>query len=323
MKYCNKCVLSDNMFSVKISDDGLCNYCKNSKVLENSTNDAEFTFKTNSDNNYDIVLAYSGGKDSSYTLYLLREKYKLRVLAITFDNGFLSEVTYQNIKNVCTTLDVDNLIIAPSSQKLNKIFAFSMIDDSLPKKSLERASSICTYCIALVKMNVYKEAILRRIPYIAFGWTPGQINPSKQVVKLQASMVKSNFFRIKNNILENLGQEYYSLLLPDELLEDDKYTMPALFYPFSGGMYDEKRIIEKISEFGWKKVKNTDSNSTNCLLNSYAIYKHKEKYGFHPYALELSSLVRSGFMSREEALKKINEDLNFEIIESIDKKLNF
>ena len=32
----------------------------------------------------------SGGKDSTYTLSLLRQRYNLRVLAVTFDNGFIS-----------------------------------------------------------------------------------------------------------------------------------------------------------------------------------------------------------------------------------------
>lgn len=54
-------------------------------------------------------------------------------------------------------------------KKLNSIFKYALHDDTLPLKSLERASSICTYCISLVKMAVYREAILKKIPYIALG----------------------------------------------------------------------------------------------------------------------------------------------------------
>ena len=46
---------------------------------------------------YDCALAYSGGKDSSYTLYVLREIFNLRVLALVFDNGFLSDQAKKNI----------------------------------------------------------------------------------------------------------------------------------------------------------------------------------------------------------------------------------
>ncbi|WP_269849851.1 adenine nucleotide alpha hydrolase family protein [Methanosarcina horonobensis] len=41
---------------------------------------------------YDVIYALSGGKDSSYTLYKLKQDYPfLKVLAVQFDNGFISE----------------------------------------------------------------------------------------------------------------------------------------------------------------------------------------------------------------------------------------
>lgn len=324
MKYCSKCVLSDNFFSVKIGEDGLCNYCKKHELEDNEVKNVEDLpiFEKTKNNNYDVVLAYSGGKDSTYTLYLLKKKYKLNVLAVTFDNGFLAPKTYSNIKNVCAALDVDSLIIAPSNIKLNKLFRYANEDMTLPLKSLERASAICTYCIALVKMSVYKEAMMRGIPYIAFGWTPGQVNLRKQIVKLDSSMVSANFSRIRDSILKNLGEEYTSILLMDDFIEKNKSNMPSLFYPFENNEYDENQIVEKISQFGWERNVGTDSNSTNCLLNSYAIHKHKEKYGFHPYALEMANLVRNNLLDRQDALNRINEEEDKELIMNIDEKLN-
>lgn len=321
MKYCKNCILSEHFYSVKIDENGLCNYCS-SEAENKQIFHPEDTGLTPSKKYYDIILAYSGGKDSTYTLYLLKEKYNLNVLAITFDNGFLSEETYKNIKNVCNSLDVDSEIIAPSTQKLNPIFQYALEDDTLPKKSLERASAICTYCIALVKMNVYKEAILRKIPFIAFGWTPGQINIKKQVVKLEPSMLKTNFSKIRKNIVSNFGDEFNSILLTDELIDSNVDAIPSLFYPFVEERYNEQNLLNKIAEFGWQKPKKTDSNSTNCLLNTYAIYKHKEKYGFHPYALELAQLVRSGLMDRKEALDRITEPDDLNLVKKVESKLN-
>ncbi|AJH03360.1 7-cyano-7-deazaguanine synthase [Bacillus thuringiensis] len=321
MKYCSKCTLSDKLFSVTIDDDGVCNFCKTQTYTSDYKKPQDLGLKTNG-KNYDIVLAYSGGKDSTYTLYLLKEKYKLNVLAVTFDNGFLAEETYSNIRNVCASLNADSLIIAPSTKKINAIYKYSNEDESLPKKSLERASAICTYCIGLVKMYVYKEAILRKIPYITFGFTPGQININKQVVKLDYRTLKSNFAGIKGNIIKEFGESYSSILLMDDLVDENKDNIPALFYPFMNDNYNENQILDKISEFGWVKPTDTDGNSTNCLMNAYAIHKHKEKYGFHPYALELAHLVRSNSMDREEALSRIMEDDNKEIIKYVEQKLN-
>ena len=171
-------------------------------------------------------------------------------------------------------------------------------------------------------MYVYKEAILRKIPYITFGFTPGQININKQVVKLDYRTLKSNFAGIKGNIIKEFGESYSSILLMDDLVDENKDNIPALFYPFMNDNYNENQILDKISEFGWVKPTDTDGNSTNCLMNAYAIHKHKEKYGFHPYALELAHLVRSNSMDREEALSRIMEDDNKEIIKYVEQKLN-
>ena len=84
MKYCTKCVLSDNIFSVSINEDGVCNYCVKyeNDVKNKATQKREEVSldKYKNPSGYDVLLAYSGGKDSTYTLYLLREKYKLNVL---------------------------------------------------------------------------------------------------------------------------------------------------------------------------------------------------------------------------------------------------
>lgn len=326
MKYCTKCVLSDNIFSVTINENGICNYCENYEKASKDdlvSKKEEINLKQyKKSGGYDVLLAYSGGKDSTYSLFLLKEKYKLNVLTLTFDNGFISDKAFENIKNVTKNLVADNIIIAPSYAKMKKIFQFARDDDSLPKKSLERASSICTHCIGIVKALAYKEAIFRDIPLICFGWTPGQIGLNKQIVALDYKMVKMNFKTLRERVVNKLGNEYLPLYLTDEFIEKNKDSLPSLFYPFPSHTYDEKEIFETISKYGWVKPEKMDSNSTNCLMNSYAIKNHLDKYGFHPYALELSGLVREGVITRKEALERISNYAQNDIVKDIESQLN-
>ena len=327
MKYCTKCVLSDNIFSVTINENGVCNYCVR---YEEDLEDNIISKKEGIDlkqykrpDGYDVLLAYSGGKDSTYSLFLLREKYKLNVLTLTFDNGFISNKAFENIKNVTKNLVADNIIIAPSYTKMKKIFQFAKDDDSLPKKSLVRASSICTHCIGIVKSLAYKEAILRDIPLICFGWTPGQIGLDKQIIALDYKMVKANFKSLREKVVKKLGNEYLPFYLTDQFIEENKDSLPSLFYPFPIHTYNEEAIFETISKYGWKRPEQMDLNSTNCLMNSYAIKNHFDKFGFHPYALELSELVREEVITRYEALERIskNNTLN-DISKDIESQLN-
>ena len=323
MNYCKRCVLSDNIPSVVIGSNEICNYCGSYQRETINAASIDLLEKYKGKAEYDVLLAYSGGKDSTYTLCILREKYNLRVLTMTFDNGFLSPETFANIRGITEKLDSDNIIISPSKTKIMNIFRAALRDKSLPPKALERASSVCTYCIALVKSAAYREAILRSIPLIAFGWTPGQISMNKQFVKLEHSMVISSFNAIRKKITNEFGTDYESLFFSEKLLIDNKDHMPVLFYPFPEGRYDEREILQKISGYGWIKPAYVDENSTNCLINSFAIKRHIDTYGFHPYAMEVAHLVRSNVITREEGLRRIRPiDDNNSMINKINELLN-
>lgn len=51
---------------------------------------------------YDVAVMYSGGKDSAYLLYLLKEVYKLRVVAVMVDNGYEHDYTWKPMECLIT-----------------------------------------------------------------------------------------------------------------------------------------------------------------------------------------------------------------------------
>lgn len=331
MKVCKNCTLNDNIFSVSINDEGICNYCQqhvkghgNVAIDEYEKRERQF-FEACSQYShlpYQVLLAYSGGKDSTYTLYLLRKKYNLSVLAVTFDNGFLTEQCRRNIHEVTANLGVDNITIKPSFSNLAKAFNLAGSNEIFPKKSLERASSICTACIGLVKSSIYKEAIMRRIPFVSFGWTPGQVNLKASIVKLEYKMILANQKQIEEPIINSLGCEFKKYFIDAEWLETQKEYIPCLAYPLVFSNYDENKILDTIGSIGWKKPEDTDMNSTNCLLNSYANFIHTSVYGYNPYSLEIANLVREGFLSREEGLSKISNAGVDYVIDYVKEQLN-
>lgn len=314
MKICNNCTLNDNIFSVRINEEGLCNYCLQKRANSNPTMDEyeekekqlKEAFDNYRDRPYQVLLAYSGGKDSTFTLYKLIEKFNVSVLAVTFDNGFLTEQTRQNIHEVTANLGVDSITIKPTFSKLAKIFNLAASREIYPKKSLERASSICTACIGIVKSTVYKEAILRKIPFVCFGWTPGQVHVKTPIMKLDYRMLLANQNQILEPIVNSLGEEYKNYFIDPEWLDANKEDVPYLAYPLLFNNYNEEEILDTIKSIGWRKPQDTDMNSTNCLLNSYANSIHIRDYGYNPYCLEIANLVREGFLTREEGLKKLS-----------------
>lgn len=306
--------MNDNIFSVHINDEGVCNYClqvnksNNISIEEYAEKEKQLVTAFDKYKNlpYQVLLAYSGGKDSTFTLYKLREKFNVSVLAVTFDNGFLTEQCRENIHEVTSNLGVDSITIKPSFSKLAKVFDLAASKEIYPKKSLERASSICTACIGIVKSTVYKEAMLRKIPFVCFGWTPGQVHVKAPIMRLDYRMILANQKQIQEPIIKNLGEEFKKYFIDPEWIEAQKEYVPSLAYPLVFSNYNEDEILTTIKSIGWKKPKDTDMNSTNCLLNSYANFIHVRDYGYNPYSLEIASLVREGFLSREEGLKKLS-----------------
>lgn len=330
MKVCKNCTLNDNIFSVHINDDGICNYCLRYDKNNNYISSEEYAktetslkeaFAAYSNLPYQVVLAYSGGKDSTFTLYKLREKFNVSVLAVTFDNGFLTEQCRQNIEEATAYLGVDSVIVKPSFSKLARVFNLAGSKEIYPKKSLERASSICTACIGIVKSVVYKEAMLRKIPFVCFGWTPGQVQVKAPVMRLDYRMMLANQEQILKPLVDDLGDEYKKYFIDPAWMEDHKEDTPCLAYPLALSNYNEDEIFDTIKSVGWKKPQDTDMNSTNCLLNSYANFVHVKEYGYNPYGLEIAGLVRAGFLSRDEGLKKLSVAGKDSVIDYVKNKL--
>ncbi|HEX2945844.1 MAG TPA: 7-cyano-7-deazaguanine synthase [Clostridia bacterium] len=324
MDTCIKCLLNDNMPSVRINSDGLCNYCTDSIAHCTDCNsfDEEFVnlLEMYRDRRYQVIMAFSGGKDSTYTLKMIREKYNASILAVTFNNGFLSEASLRNISKVTDQLGVDGMILKYPAAKLIKAFRFIEDGRAFPKMALERASSICNLCIMLIKNMIYYEAIIRDIPIICFGWTPGQAGIAKPLLKLDYRTVTKVFENVRNAIVNELGMEYGKYFLDSGFMSSNQDRIPYLYYPFVKNHYNEAAIFDDIKKIGWESPENTDGNSSNCLLNSYANQSHMERFGYHPYAYEISNMVRDGYMTRAEGAEKmenIKNDNTYEIVRNM------
>jgi tRNA(Ile)-lysidine synthase TilS/MesJ len=269
---------------------------------------------------YDALMCYSGGKDSTYTLAVLKEKYGLNVLAFSFDNGFLPQQTTINIRNVVEYLKVDHLILKPRFDILAHVFKYCAQHDVYPPRALERTSAICNSCMGILKYSALRLAIEKEIPFIAYGWSPGQAPITSSIMKNIPQMVKQMQKTIYDPLFQMVGNVIDPYFLPEKYF-DGSYHFPFNVHPLAFMDYDIDSMQKDITRFGWKKPLEVDANSTNCLLNSYADYIHKQRLGFHPYAFELASLVRQGNLDRADALKRLNEPEPSETIAMVETKL--
>ncbi len=328
-KFCAKCVLPDSFPGVVLDEDGICNYClaiiKRNNLEKRKQKYREKFEKLLREHRgksaYDALLSYSGGKDSTYTLSLLKQDYGLNILAFSVDNGFVPEGTYRNVWTVCEKLGVDHLWLKPSFAMLRKIFSEAAGRNIYSAATLMRASPVCTACLTIVRFSAIRLALEKRIPFLIFGWSPGQLPLSASVLKNNPETIKAMQAAGLGPLREIAGDAVQPYLIDEELLQEAGRRPFYSLSPLAFLDYDEKTIRQRIGDLGWKEPAGLDANSTNCLLNSFANLSHQNSYGYHPYVFELAALVRDGYLKRSRALERLRRPADQKTVKWVKRKL--
>ena len=155
---CTRCILSEDFPNIEYDKNGVCNYChqwdKKWKNFDYEKAEQKLIeiLKTakNKRKKYDCLIPYSGGRDSSYVLYLIKQKYGLNPLAVTFNNGFLSDFAVENILNTVKVLNVNHILHTYEWGSLKKMYCSAM-------RAGGEFCSICANGINHIKISYQKK----------------------------------------------------------------------------------------------------------------------------------------------------------------------
>lgn len=312
LKRCSRCVLSEGFPGITFDGDDICNFCRADEALpsietrkrELKDRLEELFVSLDRSGDYDCIVALSGGKDSSYTLYMMSKIFNLRCLAVTIDNSFLSSQAVRNCHAVCDGLGVDHILFKPPFSFMKDLYVKSVRSDNLHvKAAVTRASAICNSCIGLINNHMIKLALMNRVPVIAGGYLGGQVPKSAGMLRLDPKFLLQTRRNTVRHYVDVIGPEakrYFDLPDPDQNTKPITVINPLLAFTYS-----ESEIVEKIRKYGWSRPNDTGTTSSNCRLNDVGVAFHLQKHGFHPYEAEFAELVRHGYMSRDEALIKL------------------
>jgi hypothetical protein len=324
IRICERCVLPGTFPGITFDDHGVCNHCRREESALAKASEKKGKYRERLDQliegvkrkapMYDGIVAYSGGKDSSYTLKLLIDRYNLRLLALTLDNHFVSQAAWENIGKVTDALGVDHIRFRPSWPILKKLFCLTSTEDIFPAPTLLRASAICTACIGIVKSLVLKTSLEMSIPLVVFGWSPGQAPIQSAIMKTNPALIRQNQIALKKAFPSEVRQGISQYFIPDSYYETYKDQFPHNIHPLAFFGYDEEDIKRQLNDLGWRSPTDTDTNSTNCLLNAFANECHLKRHGYHPYVWEIANMTRQRVVSRKEGIQKIYTEQNQEMV---------
>ena len=300
---CGKCLLPANYPGIHFDQNGVCNICLEYETYKDK---AEKYFKSSTDfyplienikkekrNEYDCLLLFSGGKDSTYVLYKLIDM-GLKVLTFTFDNGYISNAAFANIKNITSGLGIENIVCRAKNMK--KIFV----------ESLHTNHNACHGCWNVLNTMGIKIAHEKNINLVISGLSRGQI-----VEMRLEGLFKLGIFdehEIEKNLLlfrksfhskTNIFSQILDVELPEDAVENIHFVD---FFRYFDTPVSE--ISTYLTKQGWRRPENTGFCSSNCIINDVGIYVHLKERHYHFYAAPLSWDCRLGVISREQGIRE-------------------
>lgn len=304
---CNRCVMDTSDPEISFDNLGVCSHCHTyDKIIR-----SPIYIKKREDGSlgalvdrikrhgvgkkYDCIIGVSGGVDSTYVAYLTKE-YGLRALAVHLDNGWNSELAVSNIEKTLKKLNIDLYTYVLDWDEFRDL-QLSFLKASVPDAEIPTDHAI----IALLYMMAAREGVR----YILTGqnvstesagvpaWSQGHSD------WLYIRSIHQLFGNIPLHSFPHYGLlkfVYYTLLNRIKLI-------PILDYV----NYNKKDVIQLLNDnLCWKYYggKHHESIYTRFYRGHYL----PQKFGFDKRREDLSSLIWSGQISREDALKELNTD---------------
>lgn len=142
IKFCTKCVVSNQRPRISFDSEGVCSACRFAEHKQNKIDwvkrERELQELCNkhrsTDGSYDVVVPGSGGKDSNYVAHMLKDKYGMTPLIVTWAPHLYTDIGRKNLTAVIDS-GFDNILITPDGnihRKLTKAAFMEMGDPFQP-----------------------------------------------------------------------------------------------------------------------------------------------------------------------------------------------
>lgn len=333
LKRCTKCILPETMPFIEFDDDGVCNFCRNYTKMEiqgiEKLNEILDVHRRN-DGRPDCIMAFSGGRDSSYALHYVKKVLGMNPVAYSYDWGMLTDLGRRNQARMTGALGVEHILISADIQRKRENIRMNVLA-WLKKPDLGTVPLF----MAGDKQYFYYASMLSK-----------QMNLDLVVLSenlLEVTNFKTGFCGIKPKTLK--GKKFYALSLTSifklmtyygkEYLLNPSYinrslfdsigafgsyyVMPHHLLSFYSYLRWEEPEVEKVllNDYGWEIAE--DTNTTWRIGDGTASFYNYIYYmvaGFTEIDTFRSNQIREGDMTREEALRKAESE-NHPRIESL------
>lgn len=327
LKRCTRCHLPETYETIEYDADGVCNICRSTEHKQQNVDWAErkklldaLIDKYRGKKDYDCIVPFSGGKDSTFQLYYLMKEYKLKPLVVRFNHGFMRPTIGKNNERTFKKLGVDVLEFTPNWKIVKRVML----------EAFKRKTDFCWHCHSGIYTYPLRVAVKFDIPLIFWGEPLAEISHYYDYLKDEIEYEDETKF----NMCRNLGitaEDMFGMIDSPEDPVDRRdlipYTYPPLkdlkkigycsvclgsFIPWD---YTKNTEIIK-AELGWESDElegvpsaiNGHGEKIECFMQGARDYIKFMKRGYSR-ATQISAFhIRNGRMGTEEAIPFIKEE---------------
>lgn len=324
---CRQCelpqmIVQANKQPLELSDDGLCAYCKdynaNKQIYQINYEKKQLEFERliserQGKGKYDVAVMFTGGKDSCYSLYLLTQKYKLNVLAVSWDNGFFGKEHRANLENITKKLGIDHLIVSLEESILSEFYRNRFLN-------FGRFCGCASAALLFLSPTIHESEATIIVTSGSLGQIASRLqnislfaaSPEQKEVATRKSMETIGFTPMKNeqiNLmllldivvgrLSDKAVQHFAQCVESVNRLCDKNAMivnlPCIFE------WNLKDIYKEIATIGWKKPSDAaEMGHTSCMMELMKGYISFKQNMLNLDINELSTELRFGNITRAE-----------------------
>jgi len=318
LQRCRRCTMPITQDTIYFDDKGVCNICRGweKKLGKMDWKDKEkkllnmFKWARNRKAPYDCIVPFSGGKDSTFTLWAVAKKYGMKTLVVSFDHCFFRPKTIENRIRTFRKLGVDVLTFTPNWRIVKKLMLESLI----------RKGDFCWHCHVGIYAYPMKIATFYKIPLVIWGETSSEYATYYDYGELENSDER------KFNRFINLGMRAEDMagFIGADLRDLDPFIYPSLEEIKAAGIksvqfgsfvkWDVRKHVRTIKkELGWKEdeVESAFPGLTyekiECMFTGMRDFIKYLKRGFARITHLTTLDIRHKRIGRSRAMKLIKQ----------------
>jgi N-acetyl sugar amidotransferase len=315
MRYCKKCAMPDTRPGSIFDKENVCQACRNyekRKTIDWEKRFAELRALSEkhkrADGYYDCIIPVSGGKDSHFLVYTMKEQMGMNPLLITVGDPFTkTSAGTINLRNLGDTFSCDHILFNLSIDLFRRVTKIAFEELGEPLRFVEAA----IYTVPL------KMAIKLGIPLIVFGENSAYEYGTTDKEDYSALEVILRIFKAIDIDfwLKKVSQkkEINAIIPPTE--EELKTVKPEPIFMSYFSPWSSVKHLAIARRFGFKDLAHEwrregcfeDFEQIDSVAYMVHLWLKYPKFGFQRASDIASRRVREGLLSLAEAKKLIME----------------